>query len=77
VIATRSTSVAYETLWRRLGTRLNMSFSRHLETNGLTERDNNAIHQHLRCFCFHDGTNWTDMLPQVTFAYNATRALGI
>jgi hypothetical protein len=25
----------WQTLWRRLGTRLNMSSSRHLETNGL------------------------------------------
>jgi hypothetical protein len=29
-----------QTLWRRLGTRLNMSSSRHPETDGLTERVN-------------------------------------
>jgi putative transposase len=30
-------------LWRRLGTRLNMSSSRHPETDGLTERVNNTF----------------------------------
>jgi hypothetical protein len=33
----------WHTLWRRLGTRLNMSSSRHLETDGLTERVNNTF----------------------------------
>jgi hypothetical protein len=38
-------------LWRRLGTtRLNMSSSRHPETDGLTERVNNAFQHLLRCF---------------------------
>jgi hypothetical protein len=27
-------------------------------------------------FCY-DGLNWKDLLPQVEFAYNVTRALGI
>jgi hypothetical protein len=34
----------WQTLWRRLGTRLNMSSSRHPETDGLTERVNNTFH---------------------------------
>jgi hypothetical protein len=33
----------WHTLWRRLGTRLNMSSSRHPETNGPTERVKIAI----------------------------------
>jgi hypothetical protein len=67
----------WQTLWRRLGTRLNMSFSRHLETSGLTERVNNTIQQLLRCFCCYDALDWTTLLSEVEFAYNAFRALGI
>jgi transposase InsO family protein len=33
----------WHTLWRRLGTRMNMSSGRHPETNGLTERVNNTF----------------------------------
>jgi hypothetical protein len=54
-----------------------MSSSRHPETDGLTERINSTIQQLLRCFCCYDATYWTDRLPQVEFAYNAFRALGI
>jgi TRAP-type C4-dicarboxylate transport system permease small subunit len=44
------------TLWIRLGTLLNMSSSRHLEADGLTERVNNTLQQFLRCFiCCYDG----------------------
>jgi transposase InsO family protein len=69
-------SAFWQTLWRRLGTRLNISSSRHPETGGLTERVNNTFQQLLRCFCGYDGSDWTTLLPQVEFAYNASRALG-
>jgi hypothetical protein len=48
-----------------------------VETDGLTDRVNSTLLQLLRCFCCYDGTNWTNLLPHVEFAYNATRALGI
>jgi hypothetical protein len=67
----------WQTLWRRLGTRLNMSFSRHPETDGLTERVNSTLQQLLRRFYCYNGTKWTYMLPQEEFAYNASHALGI
>jgi hypothetical protein len=67
----------WQTLWRRLGTRLNMSSNRHLETDGLTERVSTTFQELLRYLCCHDGSNWTALLPQVEFAYNASRALGI
>jgi putative transposase len=41
------------------------------------ERVSNTFHELLRCFSCHDGTIWTDLLPQVEIEYNATRALGI
>jgi hypothetical protein len=67
----------WETLWRRLGTRLNISSCRHHKTDGLTERVNNTFQQLLRCLCCYDGTDWTTLLPQMEFPYNASRALGI
>jgi hypothetical protein len=54
-----------------------MSSSRHPETDGLTERVNNIFQHLLRCFYCYDGFDWTILLPQVKFAYNALRALGI
>jgi hypothetical protein len=70
-------SALWLTLWRRLGTRMNMSSSRHPETYGLTERVNITFQQLFRCLCCYDGSDWTMQLPQVEFAYNASRALGI
>jgi hypothetical protein len=67
----------WRTLWRCLGTRLNMSSSRHPETDGLAERVDSTFQELLRCLCCYDGSNWTTLLPQVEFAYNASRALGI
>jgi hypothetical protein len=31
----------------------------------------------MRCFCFYDGFDWTTLIRQVEFAYNAFCALGI
>jgi hypothetical protein len=67
----------WQTHWRRLGTRLNMSSIRHPETDGLTERVKSTFQPRLRCLCCYDGSDWTTLLPQVEFAYNASRALGI
>jgi putative transposase len=38
---------------------------------------NITFQQLLRCFCCYDGSDWSTLLPQVEFAYNALRALGI
>jgi hypothetical protein len=54
-----------------------MSSIRHSETDGLSERVNITFEKLLRCLCCYTGTNWEYMLPQVEFAYNASRALGI
>jgi hypothetical protein len=66
----------WQALWRHLGTCLNMSSCRHPGTDGITERVHNTFRKLLRCFCYYDGSNWTDMWPQVKFSYNAIRALG-
>jgi hypothetical protein len=67
----------WQTFCRRLGTRLNMSSGQHPETDGLAERVNNTFQQLLRCFCCYNDSDWTTLLPQVQYAYNASRALGI
>jgi hypothetical protein len=54
-----------------------MSSNQHPKTDGLTERMNSTFNQLLRCLCCYDGSDWTTLLPQVEFAYNASRALGI
>jgi hypothetical protein len=54
----------WHTLWLRLGTRLNMSSSRHPETNGLTERVNNTFEQLPRCSCCYAGSDWTALLSK-------------
>jgi hypothetical protein len=54
-----------------------MSSMRHHATDGLRERVNNTFQQLLRCFCCYDDYDWTTILPQVEFAYNISRALGI
>jgi hypothetical protein len=50
-------SSLWPTLSRRLGTRLNMSFSRYPETDGLIEHVNIAFQQLSCCFCLYDGSN--------------------
>jgi hypothetical protein len=66
-----------QALWRRLGTRLSMPSKRDPETCGITERVNMTFQQLRRCFCCYDGYKWAYLLPQVEFAYNASRAFGI
>jgi hypothetical protein len=41
------------------------------------ERVNNTFQKLLRCFCCYGDSDWTTLLPQVEFAYNASPALGI
>jgi hypothetical protein len=67
----------WHTLWRRLGTRLNMSSNRHPETDGLTERVNITFQWLARSFSCYDGINRINLLPQAEVAYNANRGLGI
>jgi hypothetical protein len=67
----------WQTFWQRLGTRLIMSSNRHPKAGGLTERVNIIFHQLFCCFSCYDGANGADLLPQVEFVYNTSRALGI
>jgi hypothetical protein len=44
-------------------------------TAGLSSRVNDTFQQLLRCFCWYDSSNKTNLVIEVEFAYNARRAL--
>ena len=67
---TRFTSEFWKTLFRLLGTRLDMATKDHPETDGQTERANRVVEDVLRSFCAASPTTWSDMLPMVEFAVN-------
>ena len=74
---TRFMSAFWQTLWRRLGTKLNMSSGQHAETDGLTERINAIATELARAFCCFDGSDWVSHIPMMEFSYNSSKALGI
>lgn len=67
---TRFTSEFWKTLFRLLGTRLDMATKDHPETDGQTERANRVVEDVLRSFCAASPTTWSDQLPMVEFAMN-------
>jgi len=62
----------WQSLWRRLNTKLNMSTSRRPQTDGLTERVNETMQSLLRCVCAEAGYDWSSHLDMIEFAYNST-----
>ena len=48
----------------------NLSSSRHAESDGQTERVNQSLEQHFRCFVSYRQDDWSDWLPKAEFAYN-------
>jgi len=62
----------WQSLWRRLNTKLNTSTSRRPQTDGLTERVNETMQSLLRCVCAEAGYDWASHLDMVEFAYNST-----
>jgi hypothetical protein len=65
------------TLWRRLGTKLNMSSNRHPQNYGLTKRAKSTFQQLQWVFTCYDRSDWVICLSHVEFAYNASGSLGI
>ena len=64
------TSKFWDTLWRALGTKLNMSTARRPQTDGLSERANETLQQLLRCYACEADSNWLSQLPVLEFCYN-------
>lgn len=73
----RFMSAFWQTLWRRLGTKMNMSSGQHPETDGLTERINSIAIEIARAFCCFNGSDWVSQIPLIEFSYNSSKALGI
>ena len=64
------TSKFWDTLWRALGTKLNMSTARRPQTDGLSERANESFQQLLRCYACEKDSNWVSELPLLEFCFN-------
>jgi hypothetical protein len=65
-----TTAAFWSQLFKRLGTKFNMSTSNHPQTDGQTERANRTFEEMLRCFVspYHD--DWDELLSTLEFAYN-------
>ena len=61
----------WQSLWRKLNTKLNMSTARRPQTDGLTERVNETMQSLLRCYCAEAGYDWSDQLDMIEFQYNS------
>lgn len=66
----RFTAAFWSQMFKRLGTKFNMSTSNHPQTDGQSERANRTIEEILRCYVspYHD--DWDEHLATVEFAYN-------
>ena len=64
------TSKFWQALFKATGSSLDMSTSRHPQTDGQTERLNRTLEEMLRAFISPDMKDWDDLLPAVEFAYN-------
>ena len=63
------TAEFWRSVFKTLGTRLQMSTSDHPETDGQTERANRVLEEILRGYV-HSFTNWSEFLPMVELAIN-------
>ena len=68
---TRFTAGFWQTLFARLGTKLNMSTAHHPQTDGQAERVNGIIEQILRAYVHQTHSDWATWLPLAEFAYNS------
>ena len=69
----RFTSHFWRTVFRLLGTQLNMSTAFHPETDGQSERAFRTLQQMLRAFVNPRQNNWAACLPLLEFAYNSSQ----
>ncbi len=66
----RFTSSFWKSLWKLLGTKLNMSTAFHPETDGQTERMNRTLEQMLRSYVNYKSNDWDEYLVSCEIAYN-------
>ena len=66
----RFTGKFWKSIFRVLGTRLDMSTADHPQTDGQTERVNRVVENIPRSVCAETPRRWSAMLPGVEFALN-------
>ncbi|XP_074570594.1 uncharacterized protein LOC141827268 [Curcuma longa] len=60
----------WQTLWKKLGTKLQFSSSHHPQTDGQTEVVNRSLGALLRSLLKKSVRDWENLLPHAEFAYN-------
>jgi hypothetical protein len=66
----RFTAAFWSQLFKRLGTKFNMSTANHPQTDGQTERANRTVEEILRCYVSPHHDDWDEHLATLEFAYN-------
>ena len=66
----RFTGKVWTSIFKVLGTRLDMSTADHPQTDGQTERVNRVIGDVLRSICAESPKTWSSMLPVIEFGLN-------
>jgi hypothetical protein len=66
----RITSEFWQTLFKSLGSKFNMSTAHHPQTDGQTEITHRTIEQILRAYVTPQHDDWATWLPIAEFAYN-------
>ena len=66
----RFVSDTWQSLFRALGTKLNISTAHHPETDGQTERTNQSLEQVVRCYVHPLHDDWHRYLPTAEFCLN-------
>ncbi|GKF57069.1 putative reverse transcriptase domain-containing protein, partial [Tanacetum coccineum] len=64
------TKSEHDTIWKALGTRLNMSTAYHPQTDGKSERTIQTLEDMLRACVIDFGGSWDVHLPLAEFSYN-------
>lgn len=63
-------------IWTELmeigGVQLNMSSSRHPQTDGSSEISNRMVESNLCCYCAYRQNDWDVLLPSAEFSYNSS-----
>ena len=67
------TSYFWEELYQALGIQRAILTAYYPVTDGQIERMNQTLEQYLRIYIDDEQSNWSTLLPQVAFAYNATK----
>ena len=68
---TRFKSDFWQSLWKQLGTKINMSTAYHPQTDGQTENANKTLEQELRAFVAYHQDDWDDWLVTCEIATNS------